>query len=159
MENKSSQVGTTAVLECLVSGGPQPKLTWLKDGKQLAVTQRHFFTAGNQLLVIVETKTEDAGEYICEMSNILGTKKGTSVLTVITDRSSDSYSKSNGCSCDDGSTTTGKILIAVVCCVVVMSLASVIIYRTRKRQELYSAIPTDVTTSPGELQPQRDSYK
>ena len=153
MENKSSRVGTTTVLECLASGSPQPKLTWLKDGKPLAVTQRHFFTAEDQLLVIVETKTEDGGEYLCEMSNTLGTKKGTSVLTVITTGSAGSGSKNDG-GLDDESTTTGIIIIAVVCCVVGTSLVWVIIiYQTRKRQELYSATPTDETTLPGEIQP------
>lgn len=153
MENKSSRVGTTTVLECLASGSPQPKLTWLKDGKPLAITQRHFFTADDQLLVIVETKTEDAGEYMCEMSNTLGTKKGTSVLTVITNGSGGSGGKNDG-GLDDESTTTGIIIIAVVCCVVGTSLVWVIIiYQTRKRQELYSTTPTDETTLPGEIQP------
>ena len=152
MEPKSTRVGSTTVLECLAAGSPHPKLTWYKDGKKLVLTQRHFFTAEDQLLVIVETEVSDAGQYTCEMSNTLGTIRGTSALTVITSGASASSSKNDG-GLDDESTTTGIIIIAVVCCVVGTSLVWVIIiYQTRKRQELYSATPTDETTLPGEIQ-------
>ena len=153
MEPKSTRVGSTTVLECLAAGSPQPKLKWFKDGKKLVLTQRHFFTAEDQLLVIVETETGDAGQYTCEMSNTLGTIRGTSSLTVITSGSGGSGSSKNEGGLDDESTTTGIIIIAVVCGVVGTSLVWVIIiYQTRKRQELYSATPTDETTLPGEIQ-------
>ena len=153
MEPKSSRVGTTTVLECLASGSPQPKLKWFKDNEPLVLTQRHFFTAEDQLLVIVETKTSDAGQYTCEMSNTLGTIRGTSTLTVITSGNGGTGNGKNEGGLDDESTTTGIIIIAVVCCVVGTSLVWVIIiYQTRKRQEMYSATPTDETTLPGEIQ-------
>jgi hypothetical protein len=83
MENKEIIAGEPIVLECMASGSPKPKLTWRKDGKDLLVTERHFFTADDQLLVIVDTDLSDAGTYECEMSNSLGTEQGFSQLSVI----------------------------------------------------------------------------
>jgi hypothetical protein len=83
MENKEIIAGEPIVLECMASGSPKPKLTWRKDGKDLVVTERHFFTADDQLLVIVDTDLSDAGTYECEMSNMLGTEQGFSQLSVI----------------------------------------------------------------------------
>ena len=155
MEAKESKVGSTTVLECLAEGSPQPKLSWLHNGKELVPSQsspRHFFTAENQLLVIVETETRDAGEYTCVMSNTLGTMRDSLILTVITTKPGSGRSGGGGGGLDNESTTTGIIIIAVVCCVVGTSLVWVIIiYQTRKRQELYSATPTDETTLPGEI--------
>jgi len=157
MEQKETREGDTSVMECLAQGSPQPELKWFHKNQPLIPSQRHFFTAENQLLIIVETKTSDAGEYTCEMTNTLGTIKGTSTLTVVTGsipsgpyKGSNNSGSSGGL--DDESTTTGIIIIAVVCCVVGTSLVWVIIiYKTRKRQELYSATPTDETTLPGEV--------
>lgn len=83
MENKEIIAGEPIVLECMASGSPKPKLTWRKDGKDLVVTERHFFTADDQLLVIVDTDLSDAGAYECQMSNTLGTEHGVSQLSVI----------------------------------------------------------------------------
>lgn len=83
MEDKESRAGETTVLECMASGSPKPKLTWFKDNGPLYATERHFFTAGNQLLIIVHSQLSDSGDYTCEMSNTLGTERGSSHLTVI----------------------------------------------------------------------------
>ena len=83
MENKEIIAGEPIVLECMASGSPKPKLTWRKDGKDLVITERHFFTADDQLLVIVYTDLSDAGAYECQMSNSLGTEHGISQLSVI----------------------------------------------------------------------------
>ena len=82
MENRETEEGKTTVLECMASGSPKPRVKWLKDGEPLQLTQRHFFTAENQLLIIVETLPTDAGLYTCIMSNTLGTERGTSRLQV-----------------------------------------------------------------------------
>lgn len=82
MENKETMVGGSIVLECMASGSPRPRLTWRKNGSPLQPTERHFLTAENQLLIIVNTLTSDAGIYECEMTNSLGTAIGTSDLTV-----------------------------------------------------------------------------
>lgn len=82
MENKEIMIGGSIVLECMASGSPRPKLMWRKNGSPLQVTERHFFTAENQLLIIVNTMSNDAGSYECEMSNSLGSVVGASHLTV-----------------------------------------------------------------------------
>ncbi len=149
MEDKISEEGQTSVLECMASGSPKPKLIWHKDGELLIMTERHFFTADNQLLIIVQTKPSDAGHYTCEMSNTLGTRSGTSTLSVIALDPQDDEVGGGG---HTDTTTTGIIIIAVVCCVVGTSLVWVIIiYHTRKKSEEYSSTPTDETTLPGEM--------
>lgn len=148
----STQRGKTTVLQCMASGSPQPKLTWLKDDKELVMTPRHFFTVDNQILVIVDTQWSDAGLYACRMSNSLGTAKGATQLEVLSATGELSDTSGSSFGLDDESTTTGIIIIAVVCCVVGTSLVWVIIiYQTRKRHEMYSATPTDETTLPGEV--------
>lgn len=129
MEDKETVAGETTVLECMASGSPKPRLNWTKDGGPLVATERHFFTADSQLLIIVHTKTSDAGRYECEMSNPLGVERDSTMLTVIPT----SLAAGVGI-LDDDSATIGIIIIAVVCCVVGTSIVWVIIiYQTRKR--------------------------
>lgn len=149
MENKYTTEGKTSVLECMASGSPKPKLDWMKNGSPLEVTERHFFTADNQLLIIVQTQPSDAGRYTCMMSNTLGTERGTSELNVIPLHPREEELEGG---LDTESTTTGIIIIAVVCCVVGTSLIWVIIiYQTRKKTEEYSSTPTEETTLPGDV--------
>lgn len=72
MEDKKSPVGDTAVLECSAAGSPRPKLTWTKNGLPLSLTERHFLTADDQLLVITNVQDYDSGTYSCQISNPLG---------------------------------------------------------------------------------------
>ena len=75
MKDEIVMVGGTAVLQCMSSGSPLPMLTWLKDGVVLSATLRHFFTAEDQLLVIVQTVVADSGNYTCVMTNVLGSDR------------------------------------------------------------------------------------
>uniref|UniRef100_A0A8C7YPY8 Leucine-rich repeats and immunoglobulin-like domains 3 n=1 Tax=Oryzias sinensis TaxID=183150 RepID=A0A8C7YPY8_9TELE len=75
--------GETAVLQCIAGGSPAPRLNWTKEESPLVVTERHFFAAANQLLIIVDVTEADAGKYTCEMSNTLGTERGSVRLVVI----------------------------------------------------------------------------
>lgn len=136
--------GETAVLQCIAGGSPPPKLNWTKDDSPLVVTERHFFAAANQLLIIVDAAEADAGKYTCEMSNALGTERGNVRLAVISNPNCDPGLQgsagvgmvSGSGSDDDGWTTVGIVIIAVVCCVVGTSLVwVVIIYHTRRRNE------------------------
>ncbi|XP_066997338.2 leucine-rich repeats and immunoglobulin-like domains protein 3 isoform X1 [Anabrus simplex] len=127
MESKEIAAGEPIVLECMAAGSPKPTLVWRKDGGSLITTERHFFTADDQLLIIVDTTMADAGKYECEMSNPLGTEKGYSQLTVIPAMGS----------VVNESDMTGIIIITVVCCAVATSIVwVVIIYQTRKRMGL-----------------------
>ncbi|XP_015122758.1 leucine-rich repeats and immunoglobulin-like domains protein 3 isoform X1 [Diachasma alloeum] len=123
MENKEIAVGGSVVLECMASGSPRPKLSWRKNGSPLQATVRHFFTAEDQLLIIVSTEPNDAGTYECEMSNSLGSVVGASRLTV-------KPAPSTVVNEDD---VLGLIIITVVCCAVGTSIVwVVIIYQTRR---------------------------
>ncbi|CAI5785511.1 leucine-rich repeats and immunoglobulin-like domains protein 3 [Podarcis lilfordi] len=144
--------GETAVLQCIAGGSPPPRLNWTKDDSTLKVTERHFFAAGNQLLIIVDTDFEDAGKYTCEMSNTLGTERGNIRLSVIPTPTCDSPQNAAPSLDDDGWATVGVVIIAVVCCVVGTSLVwVVIIYHTRRRNEDCSITNTDETNLPADI--------
>nr|XP_012136440.1 PREDICTED: leucine-rich repeats and immunoglobulin-like domains protein 3 isoform X2 [Megachile rotundata] len=129
MENKEIMVGGSIVLECMASGMPRPKLSWRKNGSPLQATERHFFTAEDQLLIIVNTKASDAGSYECEMSNSLGSVVGASHLTV---KPAPTSTPSPASVNEDD--ILGLIIITVVCCAVGTSIVwVVIIYQTRRR--------------------------
>uniref|UniRef100_A0A8B9VHI8 Leucine rich repeats and immunoglobulin like domains 3 n=1 Tax=Anas zonorhyncha TaxID=75864 RepID=A0A8B9VHI8_9AVES len=144
--------GETAVLQCIAGGSPPPRLNWTKDDSPLVVTERHFFAASNQLLIIVDTDVEDAGKYTCEMSNTLGTERGNIRLNVIPTPTCDSPQNIAPSLDDDGWATVGIVIIAVVCCVVGTSLVwVVIIYHTRRRNEDCSITNTDETNLPADI--------
>nr|XP_054094311.1 leucine-rich repeats and immunoglobulin-like domains protein 3 isoform X3 [Callithrix jacchus] len=144
--------GETAVLQCIAGGSPPPRLNWTKDDSPLLVTERHFFAAGNQLLIIVDSDVSDAGKYTCEMSNTLGTERGSVRLSVIPTPTCDSPQLTAPSLDDDGWATVGVVIIAVVCCVVGTSLVwVVIIYHTRRRNEDCSITNTDETNLPADI--------
>ncbi|XP_003790646.1 leucine-rich repeats and immunoglobulin-like domains protein 3 isoform X1 [Otolemur garnettii] len=144
--------GETAVLQCIAGGSPPPRLNWTKDDSPLLVTERHFFAAGNQLLIIVDSDVSDAGQYTCEMSNTLGTERGSVRLSVIPTPTCDSPQVAAPALDDDGWATVGVVIIAVVCCVVGTSLVwVVIIYHTRRRGEDCSVTNTDETNLPADI--------
>ncbi|XP_068132710.1 leucine-rich repeats and immunoglobulin-like domains protein 3 [Hyperolius riggenbachi] len=141
--------GETTVLQCIAGGNPTPRVNWTKDDSPLVVTERHFFAAGNQLLILVDTDFEDAGKYTCEMSNILGTERGNIQLSVIPNPTCDSPANATPSLEDDEWATVGIVIIAVVCCVVGTSLVwVVIIYHTRRKNEDCSVTNTDETNLP-----------
>ena len=61
MEDKIVTEGDTAVIECMASGSPKPQLMWFKDGVKLEPTERHFFAADTQLLIMVKARMSDSG--------------------------------------------------------------------------------------------------
>uniref|UniRef100_A0A8C6P748 Leucine-rich repeats and immunoglobulin-like domains 3 n=1 Tax=Nothobranchius furzeri TaxID=105023 RepID=A0A8C6P748_NOTFU len=152
--------GETAVLQCIAGGSPPPRLNWTKDDSPLVVTERHFFAAANQLLIIVDAAEADAGKYTCEMSNALGTERGNIHLGVLPNPNCDSGVQGSGGinamsgpgSVEDEWTVVGIVIIAVVCCVVGTSLIwVVIIYHTRRRTEDCSVTNTDETNLPADI--------
>lgn len=104
------------------------------------LTERHFFAAANQLLIIVDARSADAGKYTCIMSNTLGTERGHIYLSV---SSSPNCEPAGGGYDPDGWTTVGIVVMVVVCCVVGTSLVWVIvIYHMRRKSEDYSITNT-----------------
>ncbi|CAB1450189.1 unnamed protein product [Pleuronectes platessa] len=148
LEDRTVARGETAVLQCIAGGSPAPRLNWTKDDGPLVLTERHFFAAANQLLIIVDAGPADAGKYTCIMSNTLGTERGHINLGV-----SPSPNCETGAGYDqDGWTTVGIVVIVVVCCVVGTSLVWVIvIYHMRRKSEDYSISNTDELNLPADI--------
>lgn len=116
--------GKSSVIECMASGSPKPTLSWLKDGEPIEVTERHFFAAEDQLLIIVDTTDSDAGTYACTMQNELGSRKGIMQLKV---------KAATAPTVVNSDEMTGIVIITVVCCAVGTSIVwVVIIYQTKK---------------------------
>lgn len=139
LEDRSVARGETAVLQCIAGGSPAPRLNWTKDDGPLMLTERHFFAAANQLLIIVDAGPADAGKYTCVMSNTLGTERGHIYLSVSPSPNCDTVAGYD----QDAWTTVGIVVIVVVCCVVGTSLVWVIvIYHMRRRSEDYSITNT-----------------
>lgn len=123
MENKEVNCGKTAVIECMASGSPKPIISWLKDDNPIEATERHFFAADDQLLIIVGTETSDSGRYTCQMENNLGLEFGHMQLKVKPIVTASAVNDE----------MTGIVIITVVCCAVGTSIIwVVIIYQTKK---------------------------
>ncbi|XP_071993727.1 leucine-rich repeats and immunoglobulin-like domains protein 2 [Engystomops pustulosus] len=151
LEDRTVARGETAVLQCIAGGSPAPRLNWTKDDGPLMVTERHFFAAANQLLIIVDAGPEDAGKYTCSMSNTLGTERGHINLYVLSSPNCDSSQTIIGFE-EDGWTTVGIVIIVVVCCVVGTSLVWVIvIYHMRRKSEDYSITNTEDMNLPADI--------
>ncbi|XP_048647706.1 leucine-rich repeats and immunoglobulin-like domains protein 1 isoform X5 [Marmota marmota marmota] len=132
LEDLVVSVGETVALQCKATGSPSPHITWLKGNRPLSLTYRHHFTPGNQLLVVQNVVVEDAGQYTCEMSNMLDREHAHSQLSIL---------PTPGCRKDG--TTMGIFTIAVVCSIVLKSLVWVCItYQTRKKSKEYSVTNT-----------------
>ncbi|XP_035243832.1 leucine-rich repeats and immunoglobulin-like domains protein 2 [Anguilla anguilla] len=148
LEDRTVARGETAVLQCIAGGSPAPRLNWTKDDGPLVLTERHFFAAANQLLIIVDAGPADVGKYTCSMSNTLGTERGHVYLSLSPAPNCDppaAYTQ-------DGWTTAGIVIIVVVCCVVGTSLVWVIvIYHMRRRSEDYSITHTDEMNLPADI--------
>ncbi|KAK8735942.1 hypothetical protein OTU49_005133, partial [Cherax quadricarinatus] len=122
LQDEVARLGDNALLECLGTGLPTPRITWSKNGKPLIDDGRYVLVENSRYLLIKETQTDDVGTYVCELTNILGTARG-NINFSIRDMT-------------NTSTTTGIVIIAVVCCVVLTSLVwVVIIHQTRKRAQ------------------------
>lgn len=129
LKDRVARLGDNAVLECQGTGKPTPKLTWTKDGDVIKENEHYVLVKDSQYLLILDTKMDDAGTYVCELTNILGTVRGPINLSIRRDITSTS-------------TTTGIVMMAVVGCVVITSLVwVVIIYQTRKRPQAGSLGP------------------
>nr|XP_023690900.1 leucine-rich repeats and immunoglobulin-like domains protein 2 [Paramormyrops kingsleyae] len=148
LEDRTVARGETAVLQCIAGGSPAPRLNWTKDDGPLVLTERHFFAAANQLLIIVDTGPADAGKYTCIMSNTLGTERGHIYLSVAPSASCETAAGYD----EDGWTMVGIVIMVVVCCVVGTSLLWVIvIYHMRRKSEDYSITNTDEMNLPPDI--------
>ncbi|XP_053900405.1 muscle M-line assembly protein unc-89-like [Malaclemys terrapin pileata] len=77
--------GDSVVLECSISGEPQPIVTWFRNGKILTPTEKFQFAEeedGSYRLHIGEVSVSDAGTYKCVAENTAGVIETVSNLTV-----------------------------------------------------------------------------
>jgi len=83
----STQVleGEELLLQCEVSGDPDPEMVWLRNGEELAVNKNEAFIScrnGMARLRLRDVQTRHAGEYVCQASNDGGMVKCSSRVTV-----------------------------------------------------------------------------
>lgn len=66
--------GQKLELECVVSGDPEPKVTWLKNGAAVSSSEilEVKYKNGVAKLIITEVFPEDAGTYVCQAKNTAG---------------------------------------------------------------------------------------
>jgi hypothetical protein len=71
----------------VVSGAPQPEITWLKDKVDLEPTPRHRTTfnpdTGECTLTITNAQASDVGVYSCRATNIAGRATCTANVVVV----------------------------------------------------------------------------
>lgn len=64
-------VGDPVRLDCKVSGSPELRVRWMKDGRELQSIRQHklLFEKNLSSLKIQSAQTEDQGDYVLEVSN------------------------------------------------------------------------------------------
>ncbi|XP_069497466.1 hemicentin-1 isoform X2 [Ambystoma mexicanum] len=68
-------VNKTALMECIVSGNPTPKISWQKDGQPLQEDSQHRLLSNGRTLQIMNSQITDTGRYVCVAENIAGSSK------------------------------------------------------------------------------------
>lgn len=84
LSNVTAAAGTPVILQCLVSGKPNPTADWYKDGNHVTdsrcIIQEK--TVGHFNLLITNASQSDAGEYKCIIQNTAGCIETTALLKV-----------------------------------------------------------------------------
>ncbi|XP_060090618.1 brother of CDO isoform X2 [Heteronotia binoei] len=70
--------GQTLILECVASGIPPPRVTWVKDGSRVSGYNKTRFLLGN--LLIDTISEEDSGTYSCMADNGVGEGRAAFIL-------------------------------------------------------------------------------
>lgn len=77
--------GDPVSLECRVAGSPEIRVKWTKEGNELVSSRQHKLTYENNLSTfkIQSSQLEDAGDYLFEAANSVGTCKCKVKLVVV----------------------------------------------------------------------------
>ncbi|XP_068675497.1 fibroblast growth factor receptor-like 1 [Montipora foliosa] len=79
----NAEAGNDIRLRCLVKGNPPPTVAWIKDQKLVQLSSRiRLNSRGNSTLKIKKTQPDDAGNYTCTATNVLGKINATLELHV-----------------------------------------------------------------------------
>ena len=79
----NAEAGNDIRLRCLVNGYPPPTVAWIKDQKLVQLSSRiRLNSRGNRVLTIARTQPDDAGNYTCTATNVLGKINATLELHV-----------------------------------------------------------------------------
>ena len=80
----------TATFLCVITGSPQPTITWERDGKTLlqggkiAVVEMDSATTGRtSTLTVTNAAVEDAGRYFCKATNSRGNTSSLAVILIV----------------------------------------------------------------------------
>ncbi|TNN05360.1 Muscle M-line assembly protein [Schistosoma japonicum] len=84
LANVVADEGACVIIEGLVDGKPQPKISWYRSGRQLSDGPdfRLDYTDNRVRLTLSEAFPDDAGEYTCKAENIVGCAQSTANLIV-----------------------------------------------------------------------------
>ncbi|XP_075384531.1 hemicentin-1 isoform X2 [Tenrec ecaudatus] len=82
-ENISVVEKNSVSLTCEASGIPLPSTTWLKDGWPVNLSTSVRILSGGRMLRLMQTRTEDAGQYTCVVRNAAGEERKIFGLSVL----------------------------------------------------------------------------
>uniref|UniRef100_A0A7E4UT80 Immunoglobulin I-set domain protein n=1 Tax=Panagrellus redivivus TaxID=6233 RepID=A0A7E4UT80_PANRE len=85
LKNKHVFTHMPTIFDCLVVGTPPPTVDWYHDGKKISPdgrTKIQVAGGGSHALIILDTKVEDAGEYVAIARNSSGTAQSSAILDV-----------------------------------------------------------------------------
>lgn len=77
--------GDSATLECRISGSPELKVKWFKDGKEMISGRKYKMTVkeNTAILKILTAEKGDTSEYKMEVANKVGKDQCTCSVNVI----------------------------------------------------------------------------
>uniref|UniRef100_A0A3Q3GI96 Ig-like domain-containing protein n=1 Tax=Labrus bergylta TaxID=56723 RepID=A0A3Q3GI96_9LABR len=76
-------VGDPISMDCKVTGSPELKVKWMKDGKELQSIRQHKLTFENNMSSLkIQSVQSDAGSYSCKLTNAAGSCESSGSLMV-----------------------------------------------------------------------------
>lgn len=84
-ESISVTAGDSATLECTISGSPDLKVKWFKDGKEMISGRKYKMTLKDNIatMKILTAEKGDTSDYKMEVSNKVGKDQCTCSVTVL----------------------------------------------------------------------------